>query len=777
MIIGMDFGTTNSGMSVYDGQHLRLIPLDAASQNATIARTALYVTNDRQVYIGREAIDTYYTQNLNRPVLIEKVIVGEIEQTFAELPTFRKYVYIEKDMLEPGRLFLSFKMGLPSLNYLGTVVGSHFYFLEDIIALYLYIARRRAEAELQTDVRRIVLGRPVRYSFDAEADRLAQERMLKAAFRAGFEEVYLQYEPIAAAHHYESTITGEQNVLIFDFGGGTLDISIVRVGNPKTRRVLANGGVPIAGDIFDQKLVRAKLPPHFGEGSFYRDGDKRLPVPSSFYEAFSNWQDMLALQRPSFLESIKRIEQGAQRPRQIRALRQLISTNYGLKVFDIVEGVKRELSTSPQAVIKLDGDGFTVREMVTRAEFERIIRADIQEISAYLDALLAQAGLRSGDIDAVIRTGGSSQIPAFVEMLESRFGAEKVRSLDIFSSVTSGLGIIAHRIERGEVDAPIHRARDYEHATNKARDGVPAIDFEVMKKYIAFTETETAPLSPTIGLVARLHNHDITAALCDDPALLTTSTAAELPLADTQDVITARADEPLLLATSDYRFTLKTPRQLYSLRELGLSLAETEGFYKDDFGDEHVTGIMNWGRFAAREWALLISTGGYYKVFQAEPLRARIEQPVPYHIPRLRGNPVCFIERPATGEIVLFSASGRAVRVASHLLEPLEGRAMAVSPGDAVIAAFTLDQPQPFLTATPDGHLGCLDSAAIANAQSLSSGGLKITTRRAIASVIPMHGSLYSVTSQRILPITDTDLEKGKLKLKKGETLVSLFSV
>ncbi len=777
MIIGMDFGTTNSGMATYDGHQLRLIPLDHTSQNATIARTALYVTNDRQVYIGREAVDTYYEQNLNRPVLIERVVVGEIEQTFADLPTFKKYVYIEKDMLEPGRLFLSFKMGLPSLNYLGTVVGSHFYFLEDIIALYLYIARRRAEQELQTEVRRIVLGRPVRYSFDAGADKLAQERMLKAAFRAGFEEVWLQYEPIAAAHHYESTITGEQNVLIFDFGGGTLDISIVRVGNPRTRRVLANGGVPIAGDVFDQKLVRAKLPPHFGEGSFYRDGDKRLPVPSSFYEAFSNWQDMLVLQRPGFMEAIKRIEQGAQRPRQIRALRQLISTNYGLRMFDIVETVKRELSSAPQSVIKLDGEGFTVREMVTRAEFERIIRADLNDIAAYLDDLIVQAGLRPGDIDAVIRTGGSSQIPAFVQMLEQRFGRDKVRSLDVFSSVTSGLGIIAHHIEQGELDAQVHRARDYEHATNQARDGLPAIDFEVMKKYIAFTETQATPDAPTVGLVARLHDHDVTAELYDDPALLAIGASTRLPLDRAQQVSAALADAPMLLATSDYRFTLKTPRQLQSLRDLGLSLAETEGFHKDDFGDEHVTGLMNWGQFSTREWALLITTSGYYKVFQAEPLRARIEQPVPYHIPRLRGNPICFIERPAEGEIVLFSASGRALRIDRLLLEPLEGRAMAVTPGDPVIAAFALHDPVQFLTATSDGHLNCLDSAVISQASSLSSGGLKITTRRAIASVTPMHDNLYAATSQRLLQVTQADHDRGRLKLKKGETLVSLFAL
>src|SRR5262245_44640374 len=253
----MDFGTTNSGIAAYDGQRLQLIPIDPANPNATIARTALYITNDREVYVGRAAIDTYYAQNLNRSVNIERVRVGEIVLTFAELPSFVRDVYIDKDVLSPGRLFVSFKTALSSLNYLGTVIGAHFYFLEDIIALYLYMAKRRAEAALQTDINRIVLGRPVRFAFDPNDDALARERLLKAAFRAGYEEVYLQYEPIAAAYHYESTIDREQIVLVFDFGGGTLDLSVLRLGNPKTREVLATGGVPIAGDVFDSKLARA----------------------------------------------------------------------------------------------------------------------------------------------------------------------------------------------------------------------------------------------------------------------------------------------------------------------------------------------------------------------------------------------------------------------------------------------------------------------------------------------------------------------------------------
>ncbi len=324
MIIGMDFGTTNSGIATYDGKNLRLIPIDGNS----IARTALYMTNDHQFYIGREAIDTYFAQNLNRTVSIQRVWVGEISLTYSNLPEFMIDVYIDKDVREPGRLFVSFKTALSQINYVGTVVGSQFYFIEDIIGLYLYMAKQRAEATLQSEVKSIVLGRPVRFAFDPKDDALARERLLKAAFRAGYEEVYLQYEPIAAAYHYESTIDREQIVLVFDFGGGTLDLSILRVGDPKTRAVIATGGVPIAGDIFDSKLARARLPKHFGEGSTYRAGGQQLPVPSSFYEAFSNCQDILTLQRQEMISQIDRKEQTAQRQHQLRALMKQVSNSY-----------------------------------------------------------------------------------------------------------------------------------------------------------------------------------------------------------------------------------------------------------------------------------------------------------------------------------------------------------------------------------------------------------------------------------------------------------------
>ena len=98
MIVGMDFGTTNSGMSFYDGRRLQLVPLDRASANPYVARSALYITNRRHVYMGRDAVEKYYEQNINRKVKYQRVWVGEITLEFAELPAWVRDVSVEKDV-------------------------------------------------------------------------------------------------------------------------------------------------------------------------------------------------------------------------------------------------------------------------------------------------------------------------------------------------------------------------------------------------------------------------------------------------------------------------------------------------------------------------------------------------------------------------------------------------------------------------------------------------------------------------------------------------------
>ena len=120
--------------------------------------------------------------------------------------------------------------------------------------------------------------------------RPALERLRDAFGRAGMTDIRFELEPVAAAYHYESGLDRDETVLIADFGGGTSDFCLLRVG-PKARAraeagedragdILGVGGVGIAGDSFDSRIVEHCVTPHLGRGTRYRAMDgQMLPMP------------------------------------------------------------------------------------------------------------------------------------------------------------------------------------------------------------------------------------------------------------------------------------------------------------------------------------------------------------------------------------------------------------------------------------------------------------------------------------------------------------------
>ena len=117
--------------------------------------------------------------------------------------------------------------------------------------------------------------------------------------------------------------------------------------------------------------------------------------------------------------------------------------NYGLRLYNEVERAKIALSSEIFDVIQLRGDDIDVWQPITHAQLESIIATETRRFEACVLDTLARSGLSADRIDAVVRTGGSVQIPRFVEMLGRIFGPEKVVLSDVFSGVTAGLAIRA----------------------------------------------------------------------------------------------------------------------------------------------------------------------------------------------------------------------------------------------------------------------------------------------------------------------------------------------
>ncbi|HMO57256.1 MAG TPA: Hsp70 family protein, partial [Roseiflexaceae bacterium] len=371
MQVGLDFGTTNSSAAVYDGRHVRLLQLDPHNAQPTVMRSTLFITREGVPFIGREAIDRYTLANVGREIEYQWRYVGEAEVTLAEFGTVMQTLYAVVDANAPGRLFQSLKTHLRDRSFKGTDVFGVRYTLETLIAIVLRIIRERIEAELGAPITRMVLGRPVHYADDPALDALAFERMQAACEEAGLPQVSFLPEPTAAAYAYAADAVHEQTILVFDFGGGTLDVTVMRIDGRGNNQVLATDGVPIGGDLLDRRLVMGKLLPHFGAGAVL--GPRRLPLPAVLLEHLSEWQTIVDLTQPRYLAIIDEAIRTGDKPQELNALRTLVRENYGLPLYEEVERAKVRISDQRETTIGMDVPGIHFHEPLERWDFDRII--------------------------------------------------------------------------------------------------------------------------------------------------------------------------------------------------------------------------------------------------------------------------------------------------------------------------------------------------------------------------------------------------------------------
>jgi hypothetical chaperone protein len=437
--VGIDFGTSNSGVAVYDGKQVRVLPIDRSNVTPEVVKSILYITKDFKTTIGQEAVELYYKHNVNRLRRYVKKWVGEIDYYGADLHYVRD-VYVYVDELKPGRLLQFIKTALRSPGYQGTQIFERYYSLGDIIAAYLEALKGRAETLLGEKIVGATLGRPVKFSQDPEQDRKAEDTLREAAYLAGFSQVDFELEPVAAALYYEKTLDSPQNALIFDFGGGTLDITIMRLGGGERlgRRVYASGGIGVAGSDFDRAIIQKRLLPHFGKGLVDQDPDLLELV-----DTVADWIALPELSTPQARLKLEGAILQGKAPVRLKSLESLIFNDLAFSFYNRVETAKISLSSQGAALIALKDRDMDVWELVTRHQFERDIQEYYNSIEAVLLETVAASGLEPEQIEAVVKTGGSSSIPAFAQMLSRSFGAEKVKSSDAFSSVTAGLAIKA----------------------------------------------------------------------------------------------------------------------------------------------------------------------------------------------------------------------------------------------------------------------------------------------------------------------------------------------
>jgi hypothetical chaperone protein len=362
--------------------------------------------------------------------------------------------YLEMD--EERRLMQSLKSFLASRLFSRSNVFGRIIDLEELIARILRQLREESEADLGRLEGKVVVGRPVRYakSKGSEDDDHAIARMGEALGRAGFRDVVFEYEPIAAAHHYEQDLSQDELVMIADFGGGTSDFCLLRVGpsfRGRARRdddILATRGVALAGDAFDARIVRNVVAPVLGRGSQHRNMfGELLPVPVWIYKDLERWHHLSFLKSPRTLSLLHEIRDGAEDEAALTSLIHIVEYDLGFHLYRAVERTKRELSQAAESRFVFDDGPAKIDQRVTRADFEAWIAPEIEEIAGCVDALLTDTGTAVESVDRVFMTGGSSFVPAVRGIFADRFGEERLRAGGELISVASGLALRARSLE------------------------------------------------------------------------------------------------------------------------------------------------------------------------------------------------------------------------------------------------------------------------------------------------------------------------------------------
>ena len=461
--IGIDFGTSNSVAAVFDGQRVTLVDLEdgvghpgAPEHDAEIMPSATYIDRALQTLTGRDAIDQYIDDNTGRKVeLIPEVIgkaslavgfAGAGSRNPGETLSVDVYGDAMTDTGMRGRLFRGTKRLLGKADVRRLMVFDHPFRLVALITPLL-LRMRNALANQVGDMDRACVGHPVNFEGrDEHRNKLALTRLGEAYRYAGIARPCPYPEPIAAAVSFLHANPGAEGerVLTVDFGGGTLDFCVLERAPGSSFRVVTTHGVALGGDHIDQRLFRELLFPLLGKGERWKRRGERGVIDTAFpfedyEELLVNWAVTYLLNQNRYTAAVQDcILRGGAAGVKFRRLRELIQQNLGYVVFQAIKEFKARLSSSEEAALDIPEIDVYVR--LTRSRFEELIADMLGRVEHAVRETLTRARLPVDGIDLVLRTGGSSLIPAVHRILEGFFPG-RVVDHDPFTSVAAGLAI------------------------------------------------------------------------------------------------------------------------------------------------------------------------------------------------------------------------------------------------------------------------------------------------------------------------------------------------
>lgn len=414
---GIDFGTSNSTVALSLKGEKKLVLLEDGKSTLP---SAIFFQPQSAPQFGRKAISSYMDGEEGRFVRGLKKILGT--------------ALMEEKTLIGNK-------AVPFTQILGTFIGH----LKD-----------KAEQEAGDSIDSLVLGRPVHFHDDDEdADKKSQKTLEDIAKAAGFKNIDFLFEPIAAAFAHEENIKGEKLSLVVDLGGGTSDFTVIRISQDKMGKhdrrddILSTSGVRIGGTTFDYRLSLKDFMPQLGMGTQYLDlfdKKKRHHVPTGVYFQLSDWAMVNFAQTKKAIAETLDIKRRAIAPDKIDRLLKLQQNHLGHTLLAQVENAKIGLTDAPAHTVRFKelGEGFDFS--VTRQDFEDYIAQDVQKIFQSIEDCLSAAGISKDDIDLVILTGGSTELPLINQLVRENFPHAAISQGNKMDSVGLGLAYRAEHV-------------------------------------------------------------------------------------------------------------------------------------------------------------------------------------------------------------------------------------------------------------------------------------------------------------------------------------------
>lgn len=425
--LGIDFGTSNctAGRLTTSGQP-ELLQL---SETSSYLSSALYLPWPENYDIDDDLQKRpSLAQLLRQP---ERALLGQIaHDRYSMDPLGGVFIRSPKSMLGSR------------LNPLQTQL------YQQVCSLMLSHIHQKADQSGQQQAEFAVIGRPVHFQGidGSDGDTRAENLLRVAAANAGFREIQFAYEPVAAAVEYERTLNREQLVLVVDIGGGTSDISLIRLGPKRAHQadrsgdLLSHAGRRLGGVDMDIKLAIYGLMPLLGRGSLAQNGK---PLPSALFSDAVNIIDIYAQEQfyqPATAKAIRQLLDSAAEPSKVTLLETLYRQHLSYYLVQQAEQAKISLATTDDVLVQLDRLQQGLQTQLDHAMLDHALYVEMNGLRALINECLTDAAVMP---EQIFLTGGASAAPGVKRQLQQLLPDVPIIAGDRFGSVGKGLCTLA----------------------------------------------------------------------------------------------------------------------------------------------------------------------------------------------------------------------------------------------------------------------------------------------------------------------------------------------